>query len=1294
MSFRMGIDAGSKTIKVVVLAEDGSVEHAVYRRHRADIRTTLREVCHDLRWRFGDLEGPVAVTGSAGIALAELLHLPFVQEVIAVTEAVRAEYPAADAIVELGGEDAKIVYLSGVPEQRMNATCAGGTGGFIDTAAFMLGVRPQDMSGLSLGASRLYPIASRCAVFAQTDVRPLLNAGVRQSDIAASVREAVVRQTLSGLACGRPVKGTVVFLGGPLEHIPDLVFRFRKALGLTHETGVKPPDAHLFTARGAALMADGGNGEQPCTMRLSQIEERVASAGAATDGLDRLRPLFECDGDREAFRARHARESMDRVRLFDCEGPLYLGIDAGSTTVKLAVVDGGGRLAYSDYRPTEGDVLKTVPSMLSDLYHALQRPYCRDEQKVYLAHSAVTGYGEDLLRAALGMDSGVVETAAHLRAARSFRPGVTFVLDIGGQDMKALWVQGGLIVDAVLNEACSSGCGSFVEGMAHSLRTSPSRFAEAALGASNPVSLGTKCTVFMTSRVRHAQKMGASVADIAAGIAYSVVENALYRIIGRDRVAGMGDVVVVQGGAFKSDAVLRAFELVTGVEAIRPDTAHLMGAIGAALIGRDRVGAPDGERGSIGPRSTVIGEGELAAFAPRKTAFRCPGCTNACELSVVTFTGTRRYVDGNRCERAYGYLDGFLHDDVSDEGGSVRGPSSRGGGAQPAPNVVSFERKLLGRLSDQTGAGARGEVSVGVMNVFGLYGHLPFWHALLLNLGFSVVVADEAVSGKCADEALETIPSESVCQSAKIAHRRFHDLVRRGSTVVFMPRLERRGRCPVASWYADALRDSVPSIAENDALLASPTLESVDPGRIVASAHDRDTLLECLSGLAPAPVPLGAVEFERALEVAIDAQRSFERLVESSAERALDWVHARPGRHGIVLACRPYHVDADLIHGIDDELSRLGFAVLPPLGLKNRVQGSKGVEGVDPDVPDGWKPARRVLELARFVVSDPTLDLVFLRSFGCGYDALKTDEVRDVLMRHDRPFTSIKMDDIADTAHIRIRLRTLVEAVEARDAREGDERGGGRRPEDGGEGLPRPSGTPSAGTTATLGCIGRADLDRARRGVNADVCFTVKALAGQAIRLIEADRSLARLRIPRVCTRCLLDALPRMIDRACGYAPEILWEDTWAQGRGSDRVGDADGDPSSCDAGSPRIGVVGNALMCFDPYMNDGLVDFISRLGCRPVMPDPENLFTEDVRYLEQLDRFREMGVDHVVYLQSFGCLKGHVHSRGARREMLTRHPDMPVTVVDYDPEASALNRENRLRLALATAWEARRGCG
>ncbi|MCI8469600.1 MAG: hypothetical protein HFJ75_09005 [Eggerthellaceae bacterium] len=1352
----IGIDAGSKTIKVVIADGEGRVLHSAYQRHKSNIRSTLETVLHDLSWRYGNLEGTIAITGSAGISVAEVLGAPFVQEVVATTRAVRAAFPDADAVIELGGEDAKVIYLTGGLEQRMNATCAGGTGGFIDTIAFMLGVRTSAMSRLSMGASRLYPIASRCAVFAQTDVRPLLNAGASKSDIAASALDAVVRQTLGGLACGRPLRGTIVFLGGPFEYVPDLAFRFRKALGLTSATGILPRDAHLFTALGTALLG----AEEGTTVTLDELCERVAGGTRldAEDDLGRLPALFSDEDELRAFRERHRQATYPTRRAFDVRGPVFVGIDAGSTTAKLAVVDADGTLVHSAYEPTRGDILDTVREMLLGAYAAIPSSAPRGQEAPWVAHATATGYGEGLLRAALGIDSGMVETAAHLRGARQLRPDVSFVLDIGGQDMKALWVSDGQVTDAVLNEACSSGCGAFIEGTAHSLRSNPSDFASAALRATSPVDLGMRCTVFMSSRVKHAQKVGATLEDIAAGAAYSVVQNALFRIIGAERASSLGDVVVVQGGAFKSDAVLRAFELTCGVEAVRCDRAHLMGAIGAALTARDRWLADQaaaGSAGEPGSRSTLIGRDELRGLDPRHTALTCTGCANGCALDVVDFGGGRRFVSGNRCERGA--------DELERRAGAEGAARAEDAGAEEPPNLIALEQALIADLGDVDAAGPRGSVAIGLMDVLEMYEALPFWHRLLSALGFSVRRA--AGDGGGTSEAWETVPSESVCFPAKLAHARLFSLRGKGCDAVLMARFDRGSHCPVTSGYADALADGAglclvggasaredaggrvaqdgadgargpetPAArfgAEGDALLA-PLLSASKPAAIAANPADRAALTACLAPLAAqADAPLGEDEVEAALREALRAQEAFEQALAQAGAEALRWVEADPARHDILVAGRPYHNDAALVHDVDVMLQRLGFAVLNPLSLAGQLRAVDGhAPGTEP-----WKPAKHLVRCARATAAHPQLDLVCLQSFGCGFDALSLEEVRDLAAAHGAPYTALKVDEMVDTAHIRIRLRTLAETIAARRRGEGAAGGAGAAEDGGAAGAPGdPEAIDGAGARAASGCdeaargmdgrdearllsrgLDEGDLEVARRCTPKDVCFTAAALAARAIRLLEDDPHLASVALPAVCERCLEDAVPRLVERATGLTPAYRWEREWVpEGAEGAAREDCAGQPEGAAAGDvaasvegasadqpadtaredagrpgdgrPRIGIVGNALLCFDPFMNDHLVELLGRLGAEPVLPDPALLFTDDVRYLDQLDAFAAAGVRHVIYLQSFGCLKGHVRSRGALHELARRYPDLQVTVLDYDPEASALNRENRVRLVVEAA--------
>ena len=1314
-TYRFGIDAGSKTVKVVIVDEDGTVVNSIYRRHLSNIRETLVDILHNLTWRYGDLSGKATVTGSAGIALAEMLKLPFVQEVLATERAVRELYPDADAVIELGGEDAKVIYLSGNPEQRMNATCAGGTGGFIDSIAFMLGVRTSDMSRLAGGASRIYPIASRCAVFAQTDVRPLLNAGAKKSDIAASALEAVVRQTITGLACGRPIEGKVIFLGGPLQFIPDLVRRFQIGLGLKRGEGIRPRWAHIFTAHGAALYAGELPESKPTS--LGQLEERIRQADAPEDDLTRLGPLFATDEERGAFKEHHARVDFPRKRLFDCRGPLYLGIDSGSTTVKMAVIDDAGNLVYSCYTPVQGDALATATEELLDFDRSLPHVYGTDETTAWVAHATATGYGEDLLCAALGIDSGIVETTAHARAAMELVPDATFVLDIGGQDMKALWIKNGMVSNAILNEACSSGCGSFIEGTAHSLRLSPHAFNDAALTSEHPVDLGTKCTVFMSSRVKHAQKIGASVNDLAAGIAYSVVKNALFRIIGAERIDTLGPKIVVQGGAFKSNAVLRAFEKVCSVRAIRPETAHLMGAIGAALIARERahdaMGKADGNLDAA-PRSTMISARELESLSVERLSSRCPGCSNACLLAIADFGHGRRFISENKCSNANGFE--FSRNEepkARAEGANAVEGHEKLSRPRQAPNAIAVEQHLLQSVGSAEQGGARGTRSIGIMNCFETYEYTPFWRTLFAELGFSVIMPDDARGASLEQAALATVPAEGACFPAKIAHMRAFDLMNAGADIIFMPHFNRIGRCAVSCEYADALADAVPAFEQGKVRLSRLRLSSFKAARIVKDESDRSALFSEVGSFCPDGAPLSREEFDHALEKALAAQRAFFDAVAQANGKVIDWLAEDAQRHAIVVAGRPYHTDPRLMRGIDTMLTKLGFAILCPTSSDTWATRRPH----DPNCPP-WKPGKHLARLARFAAENPQVDLVCLQSFGCGYDALSLEDARDILEAAGKPFTALKIDDFSDKAHLNIRLRTLAEGIESMSRRGGN--GQGLLTARSSEARECTIGRSGASTLTTVSHVGKeraaskstadnaeaseasgreferitnvtnegisaADAQVAQRQVPGDVCFTAAALIARSLRIVEKNPQVRALHIPLVCNRCLLDGLAHTIWRLNGSCPEIIWEERWPQPIEEPAA------PKGKDTRRVLVGIVGNPLLCFDAFMNDSILKLLERLGCDVTMPDPDKLFCEDVRYLDQLDEFSRKGVDCVIYLQSFGCMKAHVHARGFAHEYARRYPDMPITVIDYDPESSALNRENRIRLAVEAAQRAKR---
>lgn len=1290
MTYRIGIDAGSKTLKLVVLDEAGTVVYDAYMRHRANIARTLGEAIHDLNWRHGPVDASIAMTGSAAIEVARVLGIPFVQEVVATTHAVRTLEPDADVVIELGGEDAKIIYLDERPEQRMNATCAGGTGGFIDTIAYMLDMRSSQMSQLAFGASRSYPIASRCAVFAQTDVRPLLNAGASKADIAASVFDAVVRQTLSGLACGSPIRGNVVFLGGPLEHMPYLVHAFRRTLGLSARDGVKPKNAHLFTVTGAALLSDDTRrlGCDPVVMNTAELERRVASMGDLESDLAFLPPLFEDADELAAFRARHGQAEFERQSIYEATGPLFLGIDAGSTTLKLVALNADAQIVYSVYEPIRGDLVETLREALDGLYRKIEPPSYLPHAKpsMWIARACATGYGEELLRAAFGVDMGVVETAAHLRSARHLCDDLDFLLDIGGQDMKALWVRHGMVTDAALNEVCSSGCGAFIEGTAAALKTTPWQFADDALLARHPIDLGTKCTVFMNSRVKHAQKAGAPIEDIAAGVAYSVVKNALHRIIGDDHIPQPGQRVVVQGGTFRSDAVLRAFELLCGVEAVRPAQAHLMGAIGCALFALDEAGA------DTTARSGLVGPDELQRLEVRREKVTCTGCANACELSVVSFDAerTRCFVSDNRCERG-------LDEPRRRWGGGERaiqpGPLSH-----HAPNVIADEQRLIASFGNIEQQGSRGSRRIGLMDSMALFAYRPFWRTLLVELGFSVMLPRPGCEADRMSEAWETVPSESACYPAKTSHVRYFSLCEGGCDAVFMPRFTRNYHCPVQTGYASALAANVGTARSGGGLapIVSPELANYRPARFVRDEASMERLLAAVNELAGDEVPaITRDEFDRAFSTAMQRQEEVSAELARRTEDALRWLAEDPSRHGIVLAGRPYHMDEALLHGIDRELAQLGFAVLGVAGL---AAADPSCANAHLEGPHPWMPAKRLVGIARFVAGHPQLDAVFLQSFGCGFEAVSIEEAADVLDAAGKPCTTLKVDDISDLAHIRIRLRTLAAAIAMRGEVEDGKTAEGSAAERFRQECPAvPGKTASLLADIAKRPLDADDLECARRSCVKDACFTANAMAARVIRMLRDDPGITRVELPRVCETCLTDAVPRIVERACGRTPEYVWvpwDTVISSGAAEDMV------PSVILSGAnevsavekahsnprPRIGIVGNPLIVFEPFMNDHIVEMLESLGCEPIMPDPVLLAGDDVRYLDQLALFDEQGIHDVIYLLSFGCLKGHVSARGALRELHERFADMRITVIDYDPESSALNRENRIRLAVDAA--------
>jgi predicted CoA-substrate-specific enzyme activase len=1042
-SLRIGIDVGSTTVKLAAIDESGELVFGRYERHRSDVRAALaailEEACRELGPRASEVS--IAVTGSAGIGEAERLGLPFVQEVMACTEAVETLLPETDVAIELGGEDAKITYFGDQLEQRMNGSCAGGTGAFIDQMASLLATDPSGLDELASRAGTIYPIAARCGVFAKADVQPLVNEGARREDVAASVFQAVVNQTISGLACGRPIKGHVAFIGGPLHFLPQLRHRFAETLHLAEGDILVPGDGRLFVAIGAALQGAlpqaGHGGESLHSFDLRRVAALAREGGAKSVESMRMRPLFADEAELADFRKRHSKAALPHLDPSLLEGPAFLGIDAGSTTTKVALTDREGRILGSFYAPNGGHLLSVLSRALGELY-ALLPP------GAYIGKACATGYGESLVRAALGADEGEVETVTHCLAAERLLPGVEAVLDIGGQDMKFLRVKNGVISSVLLNEACSSGCGSFLETFASSMGSDAPSFAALALESRAPVDLGSRCTVFMNSRVKQAQKEGASPADIAAGLAYAVIRNALQKVIRLRNPADLGSKVVVQGGTFASDAVLRAFELIAEARPVRPAETGLMGAYGAALHAA--------ARWKSGEVSSVIGASELGSFSYTTEPRRCPGCPNACLLTVSSFTGGPGsgsiHVTGNRCERGADLAagkersvrvpfrsmasvtavgGGELHSDV---------PRSRSEGLTQVPNLYEWKYERLFRYESlPLDKAPRGRI--GIPRVLNLYENYPFWFVLLTRLGFRVELSPRS-SKAIYELGMDTIPSESVCYPAKLTHGHAVALARAStlaasagrqgpSRPVFYPCVPRERRfvagsnnrfnCPIVTSYPEVILNNVEAFRDGSVEYFDPFLPIAHDGRLAAR------IAEVFAGKG-----VTLAEARDAVAAARAEEEAFRAELRAKGEEALDWVE-RTGGHGIVLAGRPYHIDPEIHHGIPSIVTELGMAVISEDSIAHLAEVQRPLR-----VVDQWAYHSRLYAAATFVSRRDDLDLVQLVSFGCGLDAVTSDQVAEILEATGKIYTAIKIDEHANLGAARIRLRSLAAAIGEREA--------------------------------------------------------------------------------------------------------------------------------------------------------------------------------------------------------------------------------------------------------------------
>ena len=1019
---RLGLDVGSTTVKVAALAND-TVLFSKYERHRADIRNTIVSVVGEALALIREKVSPDAVisavvTGSGGLAVSQWLGIPFVQEVTSATLAAKKLIPQTDVIIELGGEDAKITYFDGSNiEQRMNGTCAGGTGAFIDQMAALLETDAGGLNELAKRYTTLYPIAARCGVFAKTDIQPLINEGAAREDIAASIFQAVVNQTISGLACGKPIRGNVAFLGGPLHFLTELRKRFVETLKLTPEQTIVPENAQLFVAMGAAFTElksreDEDESEVAARYNFLCVEDFNTALQkiktAELNEIQRLPPLFESEAALAEFRNRHSREKARVADIAKASGTVFLGLDAGSTTTKAVLIDAKGAILWRFYDVNAGNPVKLAVEMLRQLYEVLP-------QTAHIARTVSTGYGEKLFQAAVGADDGEVETIAHYKAAEFFLPGVEFLLDIGGQDMKCLTMENRAITGIQLNEACSSGCGSFLDNFARSLGMSVSDFSQKALLAEKPVDLGSRCTVFMNSRVKQAQKEGSSVGDISAGLSYSVIKNALFKVIKLRDADSIGKKIIVQGGTFNNDAVLRAFELVSGKEAVRPDVAGLMGAYGAALIALTQWREAGSNPNAVSGIATLS---DLKNFHVDLKLARCGKCPNNCLLTINTFSNTtlptgtefRTFVTGNRCERG-----------LEMEGVHLATQKKQ----EPLPNLYDWKyHRLFDYTSLPKEQAVRGQI--GIPRVLNMYENYPLWFTFFTELKFQVVLS--ARSNKAIYEmGLESIPSESVCYPGKIVHGAIEWLLKRGVKNIFYPCIPYESKedktannhynCPIVTSYPEVIKNNIEVFRHStDVRYMNPFLPIFDKKALKAR------LFEVLAGM----FSISKREIEHAVDVAWAEQERFRSDVKTAGINTLKELHKKNIR-GIVLAGRPYHIDPELNHGIPELLTGLGLAVFTEDSLAHLGKVQRPLR-----VVDQWVYHNRLYRAAEFVSRTKNLELIQLTSFGCGLDAVTADQVSEILARHDKMYTLLKIDEGANLGAIRIRVRSLLAALEER----------------------------------------------------------------------------------------------------------------------------------------------------------------------------------------------------------------------------------------------------------------------
>ena len=979
-TYKLGIDIGSTTVKIAILDENNQILFSDYERHFANIQETLQQLLEKAVDKLGTFHIHPVITGSGGLTLATHLNVPFTQEVVAVSTALQDYAPQCDVAIELGGEDAKIIYFTNGVDQRMNGICAGGTGSFIDQMATLLQTDASGLNEYAKNYKSIYPIAARCGVFAKSDIQPLINEGATKEDLSASIFQAVVNQTISGLACGKPIRGNVAFLGGPLHFLSELKAAFIRTLSLAPDEIIAPEHSHLFAAVGSAM-----NYKEEVCVPVEDIIKRLQGKIKLEFEVERMEPLFKNQEEYDTFQNRHAAHKVETRSLAEYRGNCYLGIDAGSTTTKVALVGEDGKLLYSFYSSNNGSPLATTIRAIREIYDRLP-------QGAKIVHSCSTGYGEALIKSALMLDEGEVETVSHFYAAAFFDPEVDCIIDIGGQDMKCIKIKNQTVDSVQLNEACSSGCGSFIETFAKSLNFSVQDFAKEALFAKHPIDLGTRCTVFMNSKVKQAQKEGAEVADISAGLAYSVIKNALYKVIKISDPGDLGKHIVVQGGTFYNDAVLRSFEKITGVDAVRPDIAGIMGAFGAALIARERYdGISDSSMLSIDKINSLTYETKLT---------HCQGCTNHCYLTINKFSGNRQFITGNRCERGLG----------------------KEKSTEKLPNLFDYKlKRLFGYEPLSESEAVRGVV--GIPRVLNMYENYPFWFTFFTKLGYRVVLSPQS-SRKIYELGIESIPSESECYPAKLAHGHVSWLIKQGVKFIFYPcipyehkeidKTNNHYNCPIVTSYAENIKNNVEELITEHIDFRNPFL----------SFENEEILAKRLREEFP---DIPKAEVTAAVSAAWKEMMQSKEDVRKKGEEVIKFLD-ETGKRGIVLAGRPYHVDPEINHGIPELINSYGIAVLTEDSISHLGKVDRPLI-----VMDQWMYHSRLYAAASYVKTKDNLDLIQLNSFGCGLDAVTTDAVNDILTKAGKIYTVLKIDEVNNLGAARIRVRSLLAALRVRE---------------------------------------------------------------------------------------------------------------------------------------------------------------------------------------------------------------------------------------------------------------------